>query len=308
MTDHQAPDTSTLDVLLLESGQPESPELKSVLLELQALGSGPAPAPSAELEALLAAPAPRPIPLHRRRRGAVVSLSVVAAMGLGVGAAAAASGDFRGAAEHVISGIVQTVLPHSGTSPTDRKAVPVPNPAHPPAVPSSDSTSGTPGQPAAGKESSGPTSVPSAGPGDATEGSGASIPPPSAKPAAPQLPALPEQAAHGLPTWLVPGIPPAVPPAVGQVGKDLHVPVPQDPGGSTVPLPSPPADAGPEVGRKPEGYPASRIAASAPAIIGGPNGMVLFSPPRRTASTARLASAPSRKPAKVPTASSSQPW
>ncbi len=45
MTDHQAPDTSTLDVLLLESGQPESPELKSVLLELQALGSGPAPAP-----------------------------------------------------------------------------------------------------------------------------------------------------------------------------------------------------------------------------------------------------------------------
>ena len=290
MTDHQAPDTSTLDVLLLESGQPESPELKSVLLELQALGSGPAPAPSARLQALLESsgtviglaaasraeesshlhlaesshlhlvdnPAPNstaqddsalddsstlpePIPLHRRRRGAIVSLSVVAAMGLGVGAAAAASGDFRGAAEHVISGIVQTVLPHSGTSPTDRKAVPAPNTAHTPPAPSSDPTSGAPGQPAAGKESAPPTPVPSAGRGNGTGGSRASIAPSSAKPAAPQLPALPEQAAHGLPTWLVPGIPPAVPPAVGQVGKDLHVPVPQDPGGSPVPLPTTPA-------------------------------------------------------------------
>jgi len=285
MTDHQAPDTSTLDILLLESGQPESPELKSVLLELQALGSGPAPAPSARLQALLESPRtatglavasraaesshlannpapsstapdnaapdnaapddastlPEPIPLHRRRRGAIVSLSVVAAMGLGVGAAAAASGDFRGAAEHVISGIVQTVLPHSGTSPIDRKAVPAPNTAHTPPAPSSDPTSGAPGQPAAGKESAPPTPVPSAGRGNGTGGSRASIAPSSAKPAAPQLPALPEQAAHGLPTWLVPGIPPAVPPAVGQVGKDLHVPVPQDPGGSPVPLPTTPA-------------------------------------------------------------------
>jgi hypothetical protein len=285
MTDHQAPGTSTLDVLLLESGQPESPELKSVLLELQALGSGPAPAPSARLQALLESPRtatglavasraaasshlannpasnrtapnstaqddsalddsstlPEPIPLRRRRRGAIVSLSVVAAMGLGVGAAAAASGDFRGAAEQVISGIVQTVLPHSGTSPTDRKAVPAPNTAHTPPAPSSDPTSSEPGQPAAGKESAPPTPVPSAGPGNGTGGSRASIAPSSAKPAAPQLPALPEQAAHGLPTWLVPGIPPAVPPAVGQVGKDLHVPVPQDPGGSPVPLPTTPA-------------------------------------------------------------------
>ncbi|WP_427017067.1 hypothetical protein ACQCSX_20640 [Pseudarthrobacter sp. P1] len=237
MTGHNDSDESTLDTLLLESGQGDAPELKQVLRELCSLASGVAPAPSAELQALLSTTSAKPtrhlssVPTRssestmpgpaprRRRRSAVISLTVVAAMGLGAGAAAAASEDFRGVAQQIISGIVQTVVQYSDpaspqpdhTGPADQ--TPDGPPAVAPSVVPSQNPAEQPGAPV----------VPPAVPG----GADPSVPPSSPAPTQAQVPPLPDQAAHNLPGWLVPPLPPVVPPVVGSDGKAVPVPDPQ---------------------------------------------------------------------------------
>jgi hypothetical protein len=175
---------------------------------------------------------PAPTPLRRRRRGVVISLTVAAAMGLGAGAAAAANEDFRGAAQQIISGIVQTVIPHADpASPQPEHKAPA---VHTPAV----APSGAPSQIPAGQPGA---AVPSTVPGGAEP----SHPSSSQRATSPvQIPELPDRAAHNLPGWLVPPLPPVIPPAVGNDGKTAPVPDPQDPLGGTILGHTPPATPG----------------------------------------------------------------
>lgn len=160
-------DARIIDRLLRESNTEEDSDLlRSVLLELRALGTGEPPVPSPEVAALLVPGASNVVRLdaapRRARRTAFTVLAVTATLGAGTAAAAATDEGFRAGLQNTVATIVTALT-----------TGPRPSPA--PSVATTDSPT--------------PSRAASGGPGSST-----AVPP-----------ASPGTVPHGIPSWLAPG-------------------------------------------------------------------------------------------------------
>jgi hypothetical protein len=163
-------DARIIDRLLRESNTEESDLLRTVLLELRALGTGEPPVPSPEVAALLVPGASNVVRLdaapRRARRTAFTILAVAATLGAGTAAAAATDEGFRAGLQNTVATIVTALT-----------TGPQPSPA-PSVAPSGSPT---------------PSPAASGGPGSST----------AVPPALPGTP--PGTIPHGIPSWPTPG-------------------------------------------------------------------------------------------------------
>ncbi|MFF2299117.1 hypothetical protein [Arthrobacter sp. NPDC058127] len=154
-----------VDRLLAEAGLDEAYEIRTELLELQALAST-RPQPSAAVQALMApasvaaAPVAATTPLartavapidelaarrRRKRRAGIAALAVAASLAAGATAAAASDGGIPGTIEHlgaVVGSVVSQLTPGSGgTGPQQQgtRPEPVPMPTRGTSIPASPS-------------------------------------------------------------------------------------------------------------------------------------------------------------------------